>query len=302
MRLNEKEIIVFGSSGFIGRNLINKFLEEKVKVLASDLQGRKTNVPFLKADILDFTEVENVVKGSKTIIHLAADSLTNSLKNPRKNAQINIIGTLNILEAARKHDVERIIFSSASSVVGEVKYNPVDEKHPCKPKTPYAVAKYAIENYLRVYNEIYGMNYIIFRFFNVYGPYQTPETGGLIPNVIYKIIKNKEIPVYGDGSAVRDYIYVEDVVNFLFKATTLPKTNFIVNLGTGKGATVKEVINTCSKVIGKKPKISWKPKRPGEIDNFTADTSKLVKYFKEKPKTSLEKGIQKTYEWLKTIF
>ena len=155
------KVVVFGATGFVGRNMVEALSKTNIDFIASDVTETKfsKDVNYIKADLLKPNEVENVVKGSDVIIHLAASGLPFSLKNPKLNMDINIGGALNILDAAREHRVNKVIFSSASSIVGNVVYNPVDEKHACVPKTPYAVAKYAIENYLRVYQEIYGLNY-----------------------------------------------------------------------------------------------------------------------------------------------
>jgi UDP-glucose 4-epimerase len=157
-------------------------------LVASDIrESPHINAEFIPADLLDFDQVARVVKGSDIVVHLAASPLPVSIEKPRFNARINIEGSLNIMDAARENGVQKIIFSSASSLIGDVKYNPVDENHPATPKTPYGVAKYAIEHYLRVYQELYGLNYLIFRFYNIYGPWQYPESGALIPMVYRKL-------------------------------------------------------------------------------------------------------------------
>jgi len=296
------KVVVFGATGFVGRNMVEALSKTNIDFIASDVTETKfsKDVNYIKADLLKPNEVENVVKDLDVIIHLAASGLPFSLKNPKLNMDINIGGTLNILDAARKHGVKKVIFSSASSIVGNVTYNPVDEKHPCVPKTPYAVAKYAIENYLRVYQEIYGLNYLIFRFFNVYGPKQYIESGALIPNVLKKIINGEEVTLTGDGSSTRDFIYVGDVVDALIKAANEEKIkNEIVNLGTGVETSIKEIVTICGKVTGIEPKIKYVPSRPGEISNFRADMSKFKKIFGYVPKIGAEEGIIKTYEWFK---
>lgn len=292
-------VSVFGASGFVGRNIIEKLSAEGVAVIASDVKKVDLpNVEFIEADLLDYDHVSNVVKGSDIVIHLAASPLPVSLEKPKLNARINIEGSLNILDAARAHGVKKIIFSSASSLVGEVKYNPVDEEHPCRPKTPYAAAKYAVEHYLRVYQELYGLNYLAFRFFNIYGPWQYPESKALIPMVYNKLKAEGSFNVLGTGTQTRDFVYVGDVADFYLKAIKKDIKNEIVNLGTGKGATVLDIVKIAGELLGIEPKINYLPPRPGEIDNFVADTKKLKRLFGEIPKTDLKDGIKKTFEWL----
>ncbi len=296
------KIAIFGASGFVGRNVVEALKEANMDIVASDIKEMGIEIEgadFVKADILDYSEVSKVVKGSEVVIHLAASPLSVSLEKPRMNARINIEGTLNIMDAAREHSVDKIIFSSASSLVGEVKYNPVDEEHPCKPKTPYAVAKYACEHYLRVYQELYGLNYLIFRFFNIYGPWQYPESGGLIPMVYKKLTTEGSFNVFGDGSQTRDFVYVGDVAEFYVKAIRKDIKNEIVNLGTGKAASIKEIVEIAGEILGIAPKINYLPPRSGEIDNFVADTKKLKKLFGDVPETGLREGLEMTFEWLK---
>jgi len=231
------KVAIFGASGFVGRNIIEAFKEKNIEMVASDIKKLELkDIEFIKADILDPNAVTKVVKDADVIIHLAASSLPTSLKNPLLDARVNIEGTLNILNAAREHGVDEIIFSSASSLVGKVKYNPVDETHPCTPRTPYGVAKLACEHYLRVYHELYGLNYLIFRFFNIYGPWQCPESGALVPMIYKKLTTTGSFDVFGDGSRTRDFVFVEDVAKFYLKALKSKSRikNEIVNLGTGR--------------------------------------------------------------------
>ena len=296
------KIAVFGASGFVGRNIVEALREANMEIVASDIRGIEIEgIDFVKADLLDYDAISRVVKGSDIIIHLAASPLPVSLEKPKTNARINIEGTLNILDAALEHDVDKILFSSASSLVGEVKYTPVDEEHPCNPKTPYAVAKYACEHYLRVYHELYGLNYLIFRFFNIYGPWQFPESGALVPMVYKKLTADGSFTVFGEGLQTRDFVYVGDISEFYVKAIKKDVKNELVNLGMGKGTTIKEIVEIAGKILGITPQIDYRAPRPGEIDNFVADTKKLKNLFGSVPETDVEIGFKKTFKWLSTM-
>jgi UDP-glucose 4-epimerase len=293
-------IVVFGAAGFVGRNVVEKLVKEGERVVASDIAEDpfKGNVTYQKADVLDRERIFDVVKGSDVVVDLAASPLVSSLEDAVGNMKVNIEGTLNILDAARKWKVSKIIYSSASSVVGNVKYNPVDEEHPCYPKTAYAVAKKACEDYIRVYNETFGLNYLIFRFFNIYGPWQSTKSGALIPNFYQRLRQNQEFQVFGDGSNTRDFTYVGDVAEFYHAAIKQDVKNLVVNMGTGRGTSIIELIKLASKTLAVEPRIAYKPSRPGEIGNFEADTRRLVKLFGKKPSTSLEDGLKRTFSWL----
>jgi UDP-glucose 4-epimerase len=293
-------IIVFGAAGFVGRNLIEILSREDHEVVASDVVESPFGgtIRHLRVDLLDRNQVFESVKGCDIVVHLAASPLVVSLKDPLGNMRVNVEGTLNILDAARKHNVRKIIYSSASSVVGVPRYNPVDEDHPCAPKTPYAVAKKACEDYLRVYNEIYGLQYLVFRFFNLYGPWQTLKSGAIIPNVYKTLTEGKEFQVFGDGSNTRDFIYVGDVADFCRLAIKEDVESTVLNMGTGTGTSIIELINLGARLLRATPKITYKPPRPGEIGNFVADTRKLAEVFGNRVFTPLEDGLMKTFSWL----
>jgi UDP-glucose 4-epimerase len=293
-------IVVFGAAGFVGRNVVEKLIREGERVVASDIAEDpfKGNVTYQKTDVLDREKIFDVVKGGDVVVDLAASPLVSSLEDAVGNMKVNIEGTLNILDASRKWKVRKVIYSSASSVVGNVKYNPVDEEHPCYPKTAYAVAKKACEDYIRVYNETFGLNYLIFRFFNIYGPWQSTRSGALIPNFYQRLRQNQEFQVFGDGSNTRDFTYVGDVADFYYTAIKQDVKNLVVNMGTGRGTSIIELIKLASKTLGVEPRIAYKPSRPGEIGNFEADTRRLVRLFGKKPSTSLEEGLKRTFSWL----
>lgn len=291
---------MLGAAGFVGRNLVERLSHEDYDIVASDVVDDPFggSVNYVRLDLLDRNGVFDAVEGSNIVAHLAASPLVISLQDPHANMRINVEGTLNVLDAARKHDVSKVIYSSASSVVGTVKYNPVDEDHPCDPKTPYAVAKKACEDYLRVYKELYGLRYLVFRFFNVYGPRQSYKSGALIPNLYRTLIENKDFQVYGDGSNTRDFVYVGDVAEFCCLAIRDHAENRVVNMGTGQGTSIVELITLGSRLLELKPKITYKPSRPGEIGNFVADTRRLFSLFGARPSTSLGDGLEKTFSWL----
>lgn len=298
------KVSVFGASGFVGRNMIKALINENCEIVASDIREDVIEgIQIHPANILEYNQVERIVQDSDYIIHLAASSLPYSLKNPTINAQINIVGTLNIMDAAKEYGIKKMIFSSASSIVGDVNKSPVDEAHPCSPKTPYGVSKYAIENYLRVYNDIFNLNYIVFRFFNIYGPWQLPDSGALIPMIYNKLKNTGTFDILGDGTQVRDYVYVGDIADFIIKGIKSENiNNEIFNMGTGTGTTIKRVIETAADILNISPKINYLPPRPGEIGNFVADTTKMRRLFGSAPGTNLKTGLSQTYKWLDSYY
>ncbi|MGI0089637.1 MAG: NAD-dependent epimerase/dehydratase family protein, partial [Nitrosopumilaceae archaeon] len=169
-------------------------------------------------------------------------------------------------------------------------------KHTVLPKTAYGVTKMTSEHYLRLYNEMYGIDYVIFRFFNIYGKYQK---NGLIPSIYQKISTNQPILVFGKGDQIRDFVYIEDIISFFDKAVrTKVADNLILNMGTGIGTSIEQIINIFSKIMKVFPKIDYNPERAGEVGNFVADTELLISTFGTAPKTSVEEGLKKTILWL----
>jgi len=297
------DIAVFGASGFVGRNLLDELEGTEHTVLACDVEPfepSQDNATFREVDITDEAAVTDVVSDVNAVAHLAAHPLPASTDDPKLNAEINIVGTLNILDAAREHDIEKVFFSSASSLVGEVDTVPVPEDLPAHPQSPYGVTKHAVEEYLEVYQELYDLDYLVFRFFNVYGPYQPPESGALVPVVMSRLHQDKEVFVTGDGSQTRDFIYVRDITELIVEGLEADVKNEVVNMGRGVETEILEAIHTIADVVDMEPEIDRKPERPDEIDDFYADMSKCEELFGTIPDTDFETGLGRTYEWLQT--
>jgi len=292
------KVLILGSEGFVGNNLVDG-LSKNHQVLCADLVPTSNHSNYNEFDITDLSSVEKIVKDVDVVIDLVAHSLVSSLDETIDNAKINILGLLNVLESCRKNGIKKIIFTSASSLIGIPNSEKVSETHPAIPKTAYGITKLASEHYLRLYNELYGINYVIFRFFNIYGPYQK---NGLIPTLYNRIINDQPLTVFGKGDQIRDYVFIEDIISFFDKAISSSQTcNKIFNMGTGKGTTIIKIIEILSKALEINPKIVYQSERPGEIGNFVADTSQLNLDFQKIPSTSVDVGIQKTIEWLKKI-
>ena len=208
------KFLILGSEGFVGNNLVNS-LSKNHEVLCGDMIADSHHKNYVQFDVTDSDSVMKTVRDVDVVIDLVAHSLVSSIEGPTKNAQVNIIGLLNILEACKNNSIKKLIFTSASSLVGEPQSFTVDEKHIAVPKTAYGITKLASEHYLRLYSELYGLDYSIFRFFNIYGPYQK---NGLIPSLYNRIINNEPLTVFGKGDQIRDYVFIEDIVPFFEKS------------------------------------------------------------------------------------
>jgi len=297
------DIAVFGASGFVGRNLLEELADTDHRVLACDIEPIEelpANADFREVDVTDASAVGDAVSEVDAVAHLAAHPLPAGNENPKLNAEINVVGTLNVLDAARENDVEKVFFSSASSLVGEVTEVPVPEDHPAHPQSPYGVAKHAVEEYLAVYQDLYDLDYLVFRFFNVYGPYQYPSSGALTPVVLSRLAQEKGVFVTGDGSQTRDFIYVRDITAFIVEGLESDVKNEVVNMGRGVETSILDAIRAMADVVGVDPEIEHRPERPDEIDDFYADTSNCEDLFGHVPDTTFREGLEKTFEWMES--
>lgn len=283
-----------GSEGFVGQNLVNG-LSKNHDVFRSD-QIELDAKNYSKCDITNYDSVEKTAKDVDVVIHLTAHSLVSSLDGSISNAKVNIIGLLNLLESCRKNSVSKVIFTSASSLIGEPTSFHVNETHTPKPKTAYGITKLTSEHYLRLYHELYDVDYSVFRFFNIYGPFQK---NGLIPSIYNKMQNNEPITIFGKGDQVRDYVYIEDIIPFFEKAATSKiGRNNIFNMGTGNGTTILDIVKTMSNILEIEPKIEFQPARQGEIGNFVSDTTLLNETFGTTPSTGVMQGLTQTVDWL----
>lgn len=288
------KILIMGSEGFVGQNLVNG-LSKNHDVFRSD-QIELDAKNYSKCDITNYDSVEKTAKDVDVVIHLTAHSLVSSLDGSISNAKVNIIGLLNLLESCRKNSVSKVIFTSASSLIGEPTSFHVNETHTPKPKTAYGITKLTSEHYLRLYHELYDVDYSVFRFFNIYGPFQK---NGLIPSIYNKMQNNEPITIFGKGDQVRDYVYIEDIIPFFEKAATSKiGRNNIFNMGTGNGTTILDIVKNMSNILEIEPKIEFQPARQGEIGNFVSDTTLLNETFGTTPSTGVMQGLTQTVDWL----
>lgn len=291
-----KKIVITGGAGFIGSHLAKKLIEKgfEVHIVDNLSNGKKENIPEnAKVHICDIREtakLERIFKNASIIFHLAAlPNVEYSIHNPNETHDINTNGTYSVLLAAEKNKVKKIIYASSSAVYGDQKSPKLKENLIPKPKSPYALQKYIGELHMKMWSELYKVNTLSLRFFNVYGPRQR-ENGAYV-FVIAKFLKckreNKPMPITGDGSSRRDFIYIEDVVdaciNCINKKTT---PGDIINIGAGEDYSINDIAN----IIGGK-KIYIKSRV--EPKKTLADISKAKKLLNWTPNISLKKGIER---------
>ncbi|MCQ5341355.1 MAG: GDP-mannose 4,6-dehydratase [Candidatus Methanomethylicia archaeon] len=288
-------ILVTGSSGFIGSHLVERLRIEGFKVIGLDY--RPSIFTDIVGDVRDYDLLKGIMQNINVVVHCAAQtSVIKSVENPIFDAENNILGTLNILEAARRtNKIECFIYLSSAAVYGIPYYVPIDENHPCHPISPYGISKLAGEYYTKVYFEIYNLPTICIRLFNVYGKNQDIESpySSVISKFINRIIKNLPLIIYGDGEQTRDFIHVNDVVDMIIKAIECKEAiGETFNCGTGKETSINELARIMMSLSGKTLEIKYSNARSSDIRRSCADIRKAEKLLGFKPKISLEKGLE----------
>jgi UDP-glucose 4-epimerase len=301
---NELKVVVTGGAGFIGSNLCKTLMVNGANVTVFDnlSSGKIDNITdlkvnglcFIHGDIREPEALEKATKNCKVIFHLAAQtSVPFSMECPKEDCEINVVGTLNVLEAARKTDA-RVVFASSSAVYGNPEKKPTPETYPTNPIAFYGLTKLLGEKYCQFYKENYGLEVVIPRIFNVYGP----KCHGAINDFLNKLQKiPSKLEVLGTGQQARDFIYVSDMVNFLLKAATSPSAKGeIFNVGTGTTTSVAVLAKMIVNALGLedvdiyfKGGQAWE----GDMDITLADNKKALDILQWKPKVSLEKGLKK---------
>ncbi|MBE3114209.1 MAG: NAD-dependent epimerase/dehydratase family protein [Actinobacteria bacterium] len=303
------KILVTGGAGFIGSNVADGLLEKNYEVVIVDdlSNGKKENIPkeavFYRCDIRD-KKLYSIFKEEKPdiVIHNAAQlNVRVSVEDPLMDADINIMGGLNVINACHRYNVDKIIFaSSGGTVYGEQKYFPADEEHPTSPISPYGVAKLATENYLYYFYRSYSLKYISLRYANIYGPRQDPYgEAGVVAIFSSKILEGKNPTINGDGLQTRDYVYVGDVVDINLKVIESDFTGPL-NVGTGRETTVVELFNILKELSGKDDieEIHGPPKE-GEQRRSQLSYKLAEKALGWQPRVSIEEGLKLTYDWFK---
>ncbi len=301
-------VLVTGGAGFIGSHTVD-ILKERgydVSVLDNLSSGKRDNlkkeVKFFPLDITG--NIDSVFKETKPerVLHLAAQaSVVKSVKDPMFNAKVNVLGTLNILEACRKHDVRRIVFASTGGALyGNPSKIPVPEDYPIKPISPYGISKYEAELYIQHYGEIYGIEWVNLRYGNVYGPRQDPYgEAGVIAIFANKMLKGERPIIYGDGEQTRDFVYVTDVARANLIATESKFKNDCFNIGTGKEVSVNKVFSILKDMIGYEGDAIYAEERPGEVRRIVLDCKKAEEKLGWRAEVDLEEGIRKFVDFLR---
>ena len=306
------KFLVTGGAGFIGSHIVDALVKngDKVKVIddfssgaRENLEGLAGKIELTEGDIRDKAVVGSIMQGVDYVLHQAAlRSVPKSLGNPKLYNDVNINGTLNILEAAKEAKVKRVVFASSSSIYGETDKLPEKEDFLPLLISPYALTKLAGEYYCRIFSQIHGLETASLRYFNVFGPRQSLENeyAVVIPKFITCMLKDEEPPIHGDGKQTRDFTYVENVVHANIKAAAAPGIKCeVFNIACGKAFSVLDIVKYVNKILKKDIKPKLGPIRPGDVKHTLADIAKARKLIKFEPKIGFEEGLVKAVEYFK---
>ncbi|MBV4456401.1 NAD-dependent epimerase/dehydratase family protein [Pseudomonas sp. COR58] len=301
----EGPVLITGGAGFIGSHLVDALLAtgRSVRVLDDLSTGKRSNLPLdnpkvelVVGDVADAALVATAMQGCSAVAHLAAvASVQASVDDPVKTHQSNFIGTLNVCEAMRVAGVKRVLFASSAAVYGNNgEGQAIDEDTPKAPLTPYASDKLAGEHYFDFYRRQHGLEPVIFRFFNIFGPRQDPSSpySGVISIFSERAQKGLPITVFGDGEQTRDFLYVEDLVDVLVQAIEKPEAQpGAVNVGWNRATNLKQMLAELEKVVGQLPAVSYGPARSGDIRHSRADNRRLLERFDLPAQTPMSVGL-----------
>ncbi len=301
------KILVTGGAGFIGSNLVDAYIEKGHAVWAIDDEssGKRKHVnpraTYERINVCDKAKLARLFKRVRFDVvnhHAAQIDVRDSVANPEFDAQVNILGLLNILRQCQDTGVKKIIFaSSGGTIYGECSRGPASEAFPEIPLVPYGVAKLASEKYIQSTASLSKLTYTVLRYSNVYGPRQDPHgEAGVIAIFAQKLLKNEPIFVYGNGKQVRDFVFVKDVARANLAALSRGK-NEIVNVGTGRTTSVNTLYQTMASILGIKPQVIRKPARKGELYRSVLNASKAKRALGWTAQTSLREGLEQTLQF-----
>lgn len=307
--------LVTGGAGFIGSNIVYELLArgENVRVLDNFSTGKRENIfpildkiDLIEGDIRSYHIVRDAVEGMDYVLHQAAlPSVPRSIRDPITTNEVNVEGTLNMLDAAKNAKVKRFVYASSSSVYGDSPVLPKQEEMLSNPLSPYAVSKLSGEHYCQVFTKVYGLETICLRYFNVFGPRQDPQSqyAAVIPKFVQMILSDKSPTVYGDGEQSRDFTFVANVVDANLKAAVADDeaVGRVFNIACGQRTTINQLVQSINDVLDKNLAAVYHPERLGDVKHSLADITFAKKYLNYIPGVDFETGLRNTIDWYQNL-
>lgn len=300
--------LVTGGAGFIGSHLAEELVRrgERVRIVDSFITGKRRNLTHLKnveilaGDLADFSVARNAVTGMQYVLHQAAiPSVPRSVEDPITSNRANIDATVNVLVAARDAGVKRVVYAGSSSAYGDTTTLPKQEDMPAKPLSPYALQKLVGEQYMQMFTNLYGLETVTIRYFNVFGPRQDPSSpySGVISVFTKALLENRAPTIYGDGEQTRDFTYVANVVDGVLRACSANVSGMVLNVATGSRISLNELFSVLRVLIGADVNPSYGPARAGDVRDSQADITRARELLGYEPTISFEEGLRRTVDW-----
>ena len=300
-------MLVTGGAGFIGSNIVQRLLDlGHAPLVLDDLssgfaENLVPGVPFVEADVRDGDAVLDAAEGCDVIVHLAASvGNARSIDDPIKDSEINVLGTLNVLLAARLHGLRRVVFSSSAGIFGELKTIPIAEDHPQDPDSPYGASKLAAEKMCLVFNKLYGMSNVCLRYFNVYGVNQRYDAyGNVIPIFSDRILRGVPLTIFGDGEQTRDFVNARDVATANIAAATADeRVRGAFNIGSATRVTINDLAATMQRLAARDVGVEYAPRRSGDVRDSLAATAAAKAAFGYEATVGLDEGLGEYLAWV----
>jgi nucleoside-diphosphate-sugar epimerase len=303
--------LVTGGAGFIGSHLAEELIRrgERVRVVDSFITGKRRNlshlsqVELIEGDLADLSVANAAASGMDYVLHQAAiPSVPRSVEDPITSNRANIDATLNVLVAARDAKVKRVVYAGSSSAYGDTPTLPKHEDMPTKPLSPYALQKLVGEHYLRMFTDLYRLETVTIRYFNVFGPRQDPSSpySGVISVFTRALLENRPPTIYGDGEQTRDFTYIANVVDGVLRACTANVSGMVLNVATGSRITLNELFRTLRDLIGCDVSPNYGPSRAGDVRDSQADISRARQLLGYEPIVPFQEGLRRTVDWYRT--
>jgi UDP-glucose 4-epimerase len=302
-----KKVLVTGGAGFIGSNLVRLLLKRDCQVaildnLSSGFPENLASVPdatFVEGDVRDPAAVERAIEGTEVVFHLAASvGNTRSIEHPVLDSEINVLGTLQVLEAARRHGLVKVVFSSSAGIFGELKTLPIKEGHPVEPDSPYGASKLGAEKLCLAYAKLYPLECVCLRYFNVYGVNQRYDAyGNVIPIFAHRLLRSQPITIFGDGEQTRDFVNVRDVAEANYRAGVSRGVSGAFNIASGTQITINALVTLMADAARIRPQVEHGPPRKGDVRHSLADITLARDRLGYEPQVGLVEGLAEYMQW-----
>jgi UDP-glucose 4-epimerase len=309
---NKIRVLILGADGFIGSNLTYRLLREKKYIIrafdrfkngqSKNLNQLRNKIELFAGDFLNRSDIKKSLKNIDYVFHfLSSTTPGSSMEDPLMDINTNVCGMLSLLDECVKAKVKKVIFSSSGGAVyGNQDKKMYSEKDNPFPISPYGISKLTIEKYLEYYKVYHGLDYLVLRYSNIYGPRQNIfGSQGIIPIFLNLVDQGNEVAVFGDGKNVRDYIYIDDAIEVTMLLFNKKTQYHVYNVGSSRGFSINEILKIIGRTTGKKIKIKWLPKRNIDIDRVVLDMKKVLLEVKYLPKVDIDEGIRKTLKWIR---